>query len=216
MRTNKGGTGRGRRRRALTLGGVAAGLWLVAAPAWAHVFVEPRDQLPGRLGTLGFTVPHGCGESPTTRIDIAIPEGVEGLDPQPHDGWRIESRTDPASGRITQLAWSGGPLPSHEETVFTAKARFPDKPGERLWFKVVQTCEVGTTRWVELPAAGQDPNDLPHPAAHVDLVDASASAASSSDRGVSTGSVVPLVSVGGIGVLAAGGLLALRTGKRGT
>jgi uncharacterized protein YcnI len=208
------GDGRGR-RRALALTGVAAGLWLGAAPAWAHVYVEPSEQLPGRLGTLGFTVPHGCGESPTTRLDIAVPEGVEGLEPQPHEGWQAALRTDSVTGRVAQLTWAGGSLPSHAETVFTAKARFPDRPGERLWFKVVQTCARGETRWVELPAAGQDPDELAHPAAHVDLVDPSAPAAAPAGRGVSTGSVIPLVSVGGIGVLAAGGFLALRMRRRG-
>ena len=206
--------GRGR-RRALALAGVAAAALLGAAPAWAHVYVEPREQLPGRLGTLGFTVPHGCGDSPTTRLDIAIPEGVEGVEPQPHEGWQAGARTDPATGRVAQLTWSGGSLPSHAETVFTATARFPDRPGERLWFKVVQTCAEGETRWVELPAPGHHPDELAHPAAHVDLVDPSAPHAAPAGGDVSTSGVIPLVSVGGLGVLAAGGFLALRMSRRG-
>ncbi|MGH2688696.1 MAG: YcnI family protein, partial [Actinomycetota bacterium] len=186
MRINRHEPDRRAGRRAATLAGVAAGLWLGTSPARAHVYVEPREQLPGRLGTLGFTVPHGCGESPTTRLDIAVPEGVDGVEPQPHEGWQAEVVTDPATGRASKLSWSGASLPSHEETVFTARARFPDRPGERLWFKVVQTCAEGETRWVELPAAGQDPNELAHPAAHVDLVDPSAPAAAPDGGEVST------------------------------
>jgi hypothetical protein len=190
----------------------AAGLPLWCAPAWGHVHSVQREQLPGRLGSLELRVPHGCGDSPTIRIDVEIPEGLTDVEPLPHEGWRAETRPV-ETGRVTAVSWAGGRLPSDAETSFTFRARFPNEPGKRLWFKAVQICEQGSTRWVEVPRPGESVGDLPHPAAWVDLV---APGTSQAERAVNEGSVVPFLSMGGMVVLAVVVLLLVRPGKRRT
>ena len=197
-------------RGGLGLAGVLAALWVSAGPAWAHVHSVHREQLPGRLGTLALRVPHGCGESPTVRLDVAVPEGIEEVRPLPHEGWQLDTVAD-AAGRITQVSWAGGPLASHDETDFEMQVRFPDRPGTRMWFKAVQSCEQGVTRWVEVPAQGQPVEGLAHPAAFVDLVGQGTSGA---ERAVAEANVVPFGAMAGIGLLAGIVYLAVGPGRR--
>jgi uncharacterized protein YcnI len=72
-----GGTVRG--LAIVVLAASALALW--CAPARAHVHSVRTEQLPGRLGTLELRVPHGCGDSATTRIDVQIAEGVTDVKP---------------------------------------------------------------------------------------------------------------------------------------
>jgi len=37
----------------------------------------------------------------------------------------------------------------------------PDKAGETIYFPVVQTCQQGVTRWIDIPVAGQDEPETP-------------------------------------------------------
>jgi uncharacterized protein YcnI len=39
-----------------------------------------------------------------------------------------------------------------------------------LYFPVVQECEKGVHRWIEIPAAGKSPGDYPSPAPGLKLV----------------------------------------------
>lgn len=44
--------------------------------------------------------------------------------------------------------------------------------GGMLWFPVVQDCPDGAAeRWIEIPAAGQDPNSLEMPAPGLTLIE---------------------------------------------
>jgi uncharacterized protein YcnI len=47
--------------------------------------------------------------------------------------------------------------------------RLPDKAGENLYFPVVQECEKGVHRWIEIPAKGQDAGKLREPAPFIHL-----------------------------------------------
>ncbi len=47
------------------------------------------------------------------------------------------------------------------------------EPGAMLYFPVVQECATKTERWIEIPAAGQDPESLEGPAPGVRLLPAS-------------------------------------------
>ena len=56
------------------------------------------------------------------------------------------------------------PLPDGYRDVFELAVNIPaDAAGTRLYFPTIQTCEVGETAWIELPAEGQDPEELEHP-----------------------------------------------------
>ena len=48
----------------------------------------------------------------------------------------------------------------------------PDAAGETLAFPTLQTCEKGETGWVEVPAEGQDPEELEYPAPAFEVTEA--------------------------------------------
>jgi uncharacterized protein YcnI len=67
------------------------------------------------------------------------------------------------------VAWRGGPLPDDLYDTFGLLMKLPDAPGKALYFPVVQECEKGVHRWIEIPAAGQNRDDLHEPAPQVRL-----------------------------------------------
>ena len=112
-----------------------------AVPAGAHIEPYPSSVKPGSTNTVEFGIKHGCDESPTTKLAFQIPKGATKVTPQGATGWIGE-----VTGRV--VTFTGGPLDANTsrkigEIEFTA----PKKTGTLYW-KVVQTCEVGETRWV--------------------------------------------------------------------
>jgi uncharacterized protein YcnI len=46
----------------------------------------------------------------------------------------------------------------------------PDgEPGTTIWFPIVQECEQGVNRWIEIPAEGKSADDYEEPAPGVTL-----------------------------------------------
>ena len=149
---------------ALTLAVVA----LLAAPAAAHVTADP-DTAPagGRVAT-GFTIDHGCDGSPTTEVEVGLPEGVESVTPRQMPGWSTSVEDD----RVRWEADAGNELADHEFASFGLRLVTPDAEGERLYFPTVQTCVEGEYRWTEVPdeEAGESWGELATPAPYLDLV----------------------------------------------
>jgi uncharacterized protein YcnI len=50
----------------------------------------------------------------------------------------------------------------------------PEAAGETVYFPLVQTCEVGESAWIEIPAEGQDSEELALPAPSITLTEATA------------------------------------------
>jgi uncharacterized protein YcnI len=67
---------------------------------------------------------------------------------------------------VTEIVWSGGKLPDawYDEFVFQGFVAGDLEPGGPLYFPVVQECEKGVHRWIEIPAAGKSAADYPEPA----------------------------------------------------
>jgi uncharacterized protein YcnI len=153
---------------------VALAALLAAPAATAHVTANPREAPSDSYFKLDFRVPHGCEGSPTTRIAVQIPAGVTSVAPQEVAGWEIEitegELPEPVevfgqtvTEGVTAVSWEGGPLPDNHMQEFGLSLRFPDRPGETLWFPVIQECEEGDHRWVTIPVEGEDPPDEPAP-----------------------------------------------------
>jgi periplasmic copper chaperone A len=150
--------------------------------SFAHVTLETQQASPGSIYKAVLRVPHGCKGSATTRIRVQIPEGVIAVKPMPKPGWSLET-TKGALGKtydyygtatsqgVKEISWSGGKLPDefYDEFVFRAFLT-KDLPGETLYFPVVQDCEAGVDRWIEIPAAGKSADDYETPAPGVKLV----------------------------------------------
>jgi uncharacterized protein YcnI len=160
---------------------LAAACALAATPAAAHVTLERPQATPGTSYKAVLRVPHGCDGSATTRLSVRIPDGVVTVKPMPKPGWTLDlvrgaydrsykvMHGEESEG-VREISWRGHLDDAYyDEFVFTAylAAALPAGP---LYFPAVQECERGTTRWVDIPAAGQDPHALAAPAPVLRLV----------------------------------------------
>jgi periplasmic copper chaperone A len=152
-------------------------------PAIAHITLESSEAQVGAGYKAVLRVPHGCGESPTTAIRVKIPEGVIGVKPMPKPGWTLTTATGkyPKTYKlfnaevkegVTEIDWSGGKLPDvwYDEFVFTGFLSGDLEPGKKLYFPVVQECEKGVHRWIEIPAGSKSRDDYPEPAPELKLL----------------------------------------------
>lgn len=161
----------------------AMALLAASAPAFAHVTLETQEAPVGGTYKAVLRVPHGCEGSPTVKIRVQIPEGMIAVKPMPKPGWTLETvkgkyaaaydyyGTSTSEG-VTEVVWSGGRLPDefYDEFVFRSYLTTGLKPGAHLYFPVVQDCEVGTDRWIEIPAEGKDSDDYETPAPGLKLL----------------------------------------------
>jgi uncharacterized protein YcnI len=140
---------------------------LAAAPAAAHVSLETKQTTVGASYKAVFTVPHGCAGSPTVKIRVQVPEGVIAVKPMPKAGWTVDVVEGKYAGEydyhgnklssgVKEVAWSGGKLPDKNYDEFVMQTFLTDKlkPNTMLYFPVVQECETGVSRWIEIPAEG--------------------------------------------------------------
>jgi uncharacterized protein YcnI len=144
---------------------------LAASPASAHVTLKSGPATIGADYKTVFSVPHGCAGSPTVKLRVQIPDGVIAVKPESKEGWKVETvngkySTDydyqgaKLSEGATEVVWSGGKLADHDVAEFVIGAYLTDrlKPNTTLYFPVVQECEQGVSRWIEIPKghAGHD------------------------------------------------------------
>lgn len=160
---------------------------LLAAQASAHVSGTPSETAAGSFTVLTLSVPHGCEGSPTTRIEIQVPETVLSVTPTRNPFYDLEATvveldepvTDAHGNEVTERTGSivytaKQPLPEGQRDTFELSFQVPDAAGELLAFPTIQTCERGETGWVEIPSEGQDPEELESPAPAFEITEAAA------------------------------------------
>lgn len=160
---------------------LAVGALAAVPTAWPHVTLERQEAPADSYYKAVFRVPHGCEGSPTVRLRVQLPHGVTGVKPQPKPGWEVatvmgklaEPYTDSHGNTITEgvreVAWSGGRLLDAHYDEFVMQGRLPDKAETKLYFPVVQECEQGVHRWIELPEPGKSADDYKEPAPQLTL-----------------------------------------------
>jgi len=169
-----------RARRLLVRGGAAAALVALvawAAPASAHVTITPSTTAAGAFAVLEVSVGHGCDASPTTEITIQMPPEINSVTPTRNALWDVEKEIetlDPpavdAHGneideRVASVTYTARtPLPDGYRDAFELSVQLPEDEGTTLVFPTVQTCEEGESAWIEVPADGQDVDELELPA----------------------------------------------------
>jgi periplasmic copper chaperone A len=166
--------------RQLLLG--AVGAIALVCPALA-VTLENREANVGAGYKAVLRVPHGCEGTATTSVRVRIPDGVIGVKPMPKPGWTLTTVTGKypktynlfhakVSEGVTEIAWSGGKLPDpyYDEFVFQANLTDDLTAGKVLYFPVVQECEKGVHRWIEIPAEGKGAGDYREPAPGLKLL----------------------------------------------
>ena len=156
----------------------AVGAVVFGCAASAHITLETREAPVGAPYKAVLRVPHGCGGAATVALRVRVPEGMIAVKPMPKPGWKIET----VSGKypktysdfhgaklpegVVEVSFAGGSLPDayYDEFVFTGFIAGDLEPGTVLYFPVVQECEQGVHRWIEIPAAGKSSGDYPEPA----------------------------------------------------
>jgi periplasmic copper chaperone A len=100
----------------------------------------------------------------------------------PKPGWQLETVKgkydrpyDYFGSQLTEgvkeIRWSGGELRDDFYDEFVFIGRLTDfAPGTVLSFPTVQDCAGGVRRWIEIPASGQNPDELREPAPQVKIV----------------------------------------------
>ena len=94
----------------------------------------------------------------------------------PKTGWELTTKIDPypqpvryfedtLTEGVREIAWTRGELPDEWYDEFVFRGRLPDNgAGTTIWFPVVQECETGVNRWIEIPAEGKTADDYEEPA----------------------------------------------------
>jgi uncharacterized protein YcnI len=146
----------------------AAGAFAVATCAFAHITLETQQAPVGASYKAVMRVPHGCDGTATTAIRVRVPDGMIGVKPMPKPGWQLNAvsgkyskpytlRGAKVTEGVTEIAWSGGKLADafYDEFVFMGALAEELEPGKTLYFPVVQECEKGVHRWIEIPQGGE-------------------------------------------------------------
>jgi uncharacterized protein YcnI len=143
--------------RALAFAGAAA--LLVPAVAAAHARVSPAVSLKGQLQLYSLTVPTEKDNAFTTKIVMTVPKGfsIDSFAPSP--GWQrqLQQTGSGESAVIQQVTWTGGHVPTEEDSVFQFLAQ--PASSQTYKFTVQQTYSDGSiVNW-----NGSDSSDAPAP-----------------------------------------------------
>jgi uncharacterized protein len=168
------------RTRKIIGGAVAAGAVLVmtAAPAFAHVEIEPSSAPKGGGTTLTFTVPNEMDNANTVKVDVKLPSDhpFSSVSVQPKAGWtyQVTQTTLPTpittdeGNQITEAAseivWSGGQIKPGEFDEFTISVEgLPDNV-DSIAFPTIQSYDNGQdVSWIDPTVAGQPEPENPAP-----------------------------------------------------
>jgi uncharacterized protein YcnI len=152
----------------------AVALLLVSVlPVAAHASVPDGSKVPSNSGAvIHVRIPHGCGDTAITAVEVQLPDGVVGAKPALIAGWTATTEMVPATytlygteytERVGTITWTGGPLPDGQFLDFGINATFQLEPGTYT-LPVIQYCGDASVAWVQVPAAGQSHDDLERPA----------------------------------------------------
>lgn len=165
------------------LAGAAIVLAALSATASAHVLLENKEAAIGSKIKAVFIVGHGCANTDTLKLRVKIPEGVIAVEPEPKDGWTVDTSKgkyaatyDYQGGKVSEgvqeVDYSGGRMPGHARDSVAIDLVLTDalQPNTTLYFPVVQECEQGISRWIEIPPDGADPHATKWPAPGIRLL----------------------------------------------
>jgi uncharacterized protein YcnI len=200
---------------------------VVAAPAFAHVSIQPGDASQGGFSTQFFQVPNERDDASTTQVEVTFPTDhpIEHVSVAPVPGWTIDVEMGPIDppietedGEVTEavakITWSGGEIqPGQFERFPVSMGALPDV--DQLVFPALQTYSSGeVVRWVDAPTSdGSEPeNPAPtltltpggddgHSAATDEGEDASDEAASLPENVATTDDVDSAKTLGIIGIV---------------
>ncbi|HYP23710.1 MAG TPA: YcnI family protein [Actinomycetota bacterium] len=162
--------------RRVVLGALAGALVAAfAAPAAAHVTVQPSEAISGTFSRFVVRVPNERPDADTTKVVVKMPP-LTFVSFEPRDGWKrkvkmveleepIEAFGQEITEAVGKVTWKGGRIGPGEFLEFGFSARMPDGE-ETLTFEALQTYSGGeVVEWTgapdsETPAASLTTYDL--------------------------------------------------------
>ncbi|WP_406107528.1 YcnI family protein [Micromonospora globbae] len=178
---------------ALAVGAVATAVLGFAAPASAHVTVNPKDATQGGYGRIAFRVPNESDTASTTKLEVVLPENapVGSVSTMPVPGWTVaveKRKVDPPievhgsqiTEAVSKLTWTAsgdaGIKPGQFQEFPVSLGPLPQV--DRMVFKTLQTYSDGNvSRWIEEPTPGGEEPENPAPVLTLTAASPSASAA---------------------------------------
>jgi uncharacterized protein YcnI len=133
--------------------GCSVAALLVAAPAGAHVSINPARVQTGDLVDLVFSVPNTDDRHRVDHVTLGIPADFELDDAEAKSGW-TQSRTGQA------ITWAGGSIPRRQFARFAIRGTTP-KRAETILFNVLVGDRTGKsiTYRVALDVEAHGPRD---------------------------------------------------------
>ena len=102
---------------------------VLAAPAAAHLSVNPSRIHTGQLADITFSIPNSDDAIGIDHVTLGIPADFQLDDAEAKPGW-TQSRTGQA------ITWSGGNIPKHQYATFSIRGTAPQKV-ETVLFNVL-------------------------------------------------------------------------------
>lgn len=146
---------------------LAAAMALAAAPATAHVTVQPTEARTNAFSRFVVRVPNERDNASTVKVEVQLPDSLVAVSFEPKPGWarRIERKPLPSpvevfgeqvTDYIATVTWEGGRIGAGEFEEFGFSARTP-QAATSLRFPAVQTYDNGeVVRWIG-PADSEEP-----------------------------------------------------------
>jgi uncharacterized protein YcnI len=166
------------RRIAIVFAAAGVALVAAAAPAWAHVKVEPESAVKGSDAVLAFVVPNEKTNATTNKVVVQFPTDHPIADAltEPIPGWTAEVTTAPVktpiktdagtvNDAVKSVTWTAaGPgigVENFQE--FRVSVGLP-ADADSLTFPTTQTYTDGeTVNWVQVTPPGGPEPDSPAP-----------------------------------------------------
>jgi len=161
-------------KRVLIAALCAAGVLVLAAPALAHVTVQPNEAVVGAFSRFVVRVPNERDDAGTTKVTVQLPP-LAFVSFEPKEGWKRTTKTiefdepievfgEEITEGVGSVTWSGGGIGPGEFDEFGFSARMPDAE-TALTFEAVQTYSSGeVVEWTGAPESEE-------PAALVNVYD---------------------------------------------
>ena len=180
----------------------------LAAPAAAHVTVQPGEATQGGYGAFAFRVPTERPDAGTVKLEVTLPaeHPIRSVRTKPMPGWTVSVTKNGETVRtITWTADPGVRIGPGEYQEFDVSAGPLPEDTDHLVLPVVQTYDSGEiVAWDAPPAEGAEPE---HPAPVLELIPEEDAGAMEPTAGTATASGADTTArwVGGAG-LAVGAL----------
>jgi uncharacterized protein YcnI len=160
--------------------GVAV-LLMTAAPALAHVTVDPSSATKGGFTKLSIRVPNEMDAANTVKVDVKFDENhpLASVSVKPKAGWtpqvikkKLATPLQTDDGQVTEavseIVWSGGTIAPGQFDEFEVSVGPLPSDIDVLLFPTIQTYSDGTeVSWIQQAFDGQPEPDHPAPALHL-------------------------------------------------